>query len=122
MPAGLPLAQRGEEGAPSGSGAVLQRTPKAKAAGLSRDRGAERSGAAPSRRAQPSWKAQPSRLPGAIPGWQDTVSPHSLALTVVGEARFAQTHDKVHFHLVRSHRFGANGALETWKESREMSP
>lgn len=36
-----------------------------------------------------------------------------LALTVVGEARFAQTHDKVHFHLVRSHRFGANGALET---------
>lgn len=35
------------------------------------------------------------------------------ALTVVGEARFAQTHDKVHFHLVRSHRFGANGALET---------
>lgn len=35
------------------------------------------------------------------------------ALTVVGEARFAQTHYKVHFHLVRSHRLGANGALET---------
>lgn len=44
------------------------------------------------------------------------------ALTVVGEARFAQTHDKVHFHLVRSHGFGANGALETWRESREKSP
>lgn len=43
-------------------------------------------------------------------------------LTVVGEARFAQTHDKVHFHLVRSHGFGANGALETWRESGETSP
>lgn len=39
----------------------------------------------------------------------------SQALTVVGEARFAQTHYKVHFHLVRSHRLGANGALETCK-------
>jgi len=32
---------------------------------------------------------------------------------VVGEARFAQTHYKVHFHLIRSHRLGTNGALET---------
>ena len=34
-------------------------------------------------------------------------------LTIVGEARFAQTHYKVHFHLIRSHRLGTNGALET---------
>lgn len=44
---------------------------------------------------------------------------HALArifsqhIIVVGEAGLAQTHDKVHFHLVGSHRFGANGALET---------
>lgn len=37
----------------------------------------------------------------------------SRALTIVGEAGFAQTHDKVHFHLVGSYRFGANWALET---------
>lgn len=81
--------------------------------------------------AQPSWEAQPSCLPTAnvspacpepSQGGRTPCPPHSLALTVVGEARFAQTHDKVHFHLVRSHRFGANGALETWKESREASP
>lgn len=66
-----------------------------------------------------------SSLPGAFPSRQDAVSPRTAwppALTVVGEARFAQTHDKVHFHLVRSHGFGANGALETWRESGETSP
>lgn len=46
------------------------------------------------------------------PGRPSLAGPRQ-ALTVVGEARFAQTHYKVHFHLVRSHRLGANGALET---------
>lgn len=65
--------------------------------------------------AQPSWQARSPSLP-------ERPSCPPRALTVVGEARFAQTHDKVHFHLVRSHGFGANGALETWRESREKSP
>lgn len=70
---------------------------------------------------QPSWHAAhcTSCPLTASPCRQDAVPPP--ALTVVGEARFAQTHDKVHFHLVRSHGFGANGALETWKESRGKS-
>lgn len=37
----------------------------------------------------------------------------SQHVIVVGETRFAQTHYKVHFHLIRSHGLGANGALET---------
>lgn len=62
-----------------------------------------------------------------VPLQQLLQADHALAgvlgqhVVVVGEARFAQTHDKVHFHLVRSHGFGANGALETWKESRGNS-
>lgn len=129
-------AHRGEQ---HGDGAVLQRVPKAKLVGSSHAEGEERSKDRELHRsagALPSWQAQPSRLsaqPAASvsPACPEpsqacrTPCPHTawpLALTVVGEARFAQTHDKVHFHLVRSHGFGANGALETWRESRETSP
>ena len=53
----------------------------------------------------------------ATRGWEDPGSERppatGQALTIVGEARFAQTHYKVHFHLIGSHRLGANGALET---------
>lgn len=62
-------------------------------------------------------------------GWQRCPEPHELKtllwraphqiLTVVGEARFAQTHYKVHFHLIRSHRLGTNGALETCKRGEQ---
>jgi len=75
--------------------------------------------------AQPSWQGQPGVSPACpepSPAGGTPCPRHSPALTVVGEARFAQTHDKVHFHLVRSHGFGANGALETWRESAEVSP
>ena len=61
-----------------------------------------------------------ARQPGyRVPLKQLLQADHTLTrifsqhIIIVGQARLAQTHYKVHFHLIGSHRLGTNGALET---------
>lgn len=38
-----------------------------------------------------------------------------LSLTVVGEARLAETHEQVLLDFIRRHELGANGTVEAWR-------
>lgn len=42
---------------------------------------------------------------------------HPWLLTVVGEARFAETHEQVLLYFIRCHKLGAYRTVEAWEEN-----